>query len=73
MNNDNEPVIGFIGLGIRGAAMTSNLQKAGYRVVVHDARRLRRTLIEVPAGTLRRRPAIHVFAKLHEAGLNGNR
>ena len=31
--------IGFIGLGTMGAAMAANLQKAGYRLVVHDARR----------------------------------
>lgn len=34
-----EPVIGFIGLGIMGASMASNLQKAGYALVVHDVRR----------------------------------
>jgi 3-hydroxyisobutyrate dehydrogenase len=31
--------IGFIGLGIMGGKMAANLQKAGYRLVVHDARR----------------------------------
>lgn len=31
--------IGFIGLGIMGSKMAANLQKAGYRLVVHDARR----------------------------------
>jgi 3-hydroxyisobutyrate dehydrogenase len=28
--------VGFIGLGIMGASMASNLQKAGYELVVHD-------------------------------------
>ncbi len=31
--------VGFIGLGTMGASMAANLQKAGYRLVVHDARR----------------------------------
>ena len=31
--------IGFIGLGTMGASMAANLQKAGYRLVVHDIRR----------------------------------
>jgi len=31
--------IGFIGLGTMGASMASNLQKAGYKLVVHDVRR----------------------------------
>ena len=31
--------VGFIGLGTMGAKMAVNLQKAGYRLVVHDARR----------------------------------
>jgi 3-hydroxyisobutyrate dehydrogenase len=32
-------LIGFIGLGIMGSRMASNLQKAGHRLVVHDLRR----------------------------------
>lgn len=28
--------MGFIGLGIMGASMAANLQKAGYQLVVHD-------------------------------------
>ncbi len=32
--------VGFIGLGIMGASMASNLQKAGYKLVVHDLHRL---------------------------------
>jgi 3-hydroxyisobutyrate dehydrogenase len=57
MSSDNEPVVGFIGLGIMGAAMTSNLQKAGYRVVVHDARReaVSMHIAPAPAGPNRRR------------------
>ena len=39
MNDSSKPVVGFIGLGIMGAAMVANLQKAGYRVVVNDARK----------------------------------
>ncbi len=31
--------IGFIGLGMMGAGMASNLQKAGHKLVVHDLRR----------------------------------
>ena len=31
--------IGFIGLGAMGAPMAANLQKAGWRLVVHDVRR----------------------------------
>ncbi len=39
MQGEDKPVVGFIGLGIMGAAMASNLQQAGYRLVVHDNRR----------------------------------
>src|SRR5215470_15858571 len=31
--------VGFIGLGIMGASMASNLQKAGFKLVVHDLQR----------------------------------
>ena len=31
--------VGFIGLGTMGNGMASNLQKAGYELVVHDVRR----------------------------------
>jgi 3-hydroxyisobutyrate dehydrogenase-like beta-hydroxyacid dehydrogenase len=31
--------VGFIGLGTMGASMAANLQKAGYRLIVHDMRR----------------------------------
>jgi len=31
--------VGFVGLGTMGGKMAANLQKAGYRLVVHDARR----------------------------------
>lgn len=31
--------VGFIGLGIMGASMASNLQKAGHALSVHDIRR----------------------------------
>lgn len=31
--------VGFIGLGTMGASMAANLQKAGYKLVVHDTRR----------------------------------
>jgi 3-hydroxyisobutyrate dehydrogenase len=33
------PTVGFVGLGIMGGAMTLNLRKAGYHVVVNDVRR----------------------------------
>lgn len=39
MNDQAKSAVGFIGLGIMGAAMASNLQKAGYRLVVNDKRR----------------------------------
>jgi 3-hydroxyisobutyrate dehydrogenase-like beta-hydroxyacid dehydrogenase len=39
MSDTSKPTIGFIGLGIMGAAMASNLQAAGHRLVVHDVRR----------------------------------
>lgn len=32
-------VIGFVGLGIMGSRMATNLQKAGYKLVVHDLHR----------------------------------
>ena len=35
----SKPVIGFIGLGIMGSAMATNLLKAGYKLVVNDIRR----------------------------------
>jgi len=31
--------VGFIGLGLMGASMAANLQKAGYKLVVHDLQR----------------------------------
>jgi 3-hydroxyisobutyrate dehydrogenase len=31
--------LGFVGLGTMGASMAANLQKVGYRLVVHDVRR----------------------------------
>ena len=31
--------IGFIGLGMMGAGMASNLQKAGHQLIVHDLSR----------------------------------
>lgn len=39
MNTTEKPGVGFIGLGLMGAAMASNLQKAGYALIVHDKRR----------------------------------
>jgi 3-hydroxyisobutyrate dehydrogenase-like beta-hydroxyacid dehydrogenase len=35
----NEIVVGYIGLGTMGGRMAANLQKAGYKVVVHDLHR----------------------------------
>jgi len=35
----NETVVGFIGLGMMGAKMATNLQKAGYKLVLHDLHR----------------------------------
>ncbi|MBB5696228.1 NAD(P)-dependent oxidoreductase [Muricoccus pecuniae] len=39
MSETSRPAVGFIGLGIMGAAMAANLQRAGYALVVHDIRR----------------------------------
>ena len=38
MSKDNI-VVGFIGLGTMGGRMATNLQKAGYKLVVHDLHR----------------------------------
>src|SRR3954471_15218354 len=35
----DDMLVGFIGLGTMGGKMAANLQKAGYRLVVHDLRR----------------------------------
>src|SRR5262250_2852759 len=35
----DEVVVGFIGLGMMGGKMAANLQKAGYKLVVHDLHR----------------------------------
>ena len=35
----NEPVVGFIGLGLMGGPMATNLQIEGYRLIVLDTRR----------------------------------
>src|ERR1051325_7184813 len=34
-----DATVGFVGLGTMGARMAANLQKAGYRLVVHDLHR----------------------------------
>ena len=34
-----DKVVGFVGLGIMGGRMAANLQKAGYKLVVHDLSR----------------------------------
>ena len=40
MSVENQPpTVGFIGLGVMGASMATNLQKAGYALVVNDVRR----------------------------------
>jgi 3-hydroxyisobutyrate dehydrogenase-like beta-hydroxyacid dehydrogenase len=39
LNAKRKPVIGFIGLGVMGGAMTLNLLKAGHALVVNDTRR----------------------------------
>jgi 3-hydroxyisobutyrate dehydrogenase-like beta-hydroxyacid dehydrogenase len=38
MSND-KAVVGFVGLGMMGSRMAANLQKAGFRLVVHDLQR----------------------------------
>ncbi len=35
----SDTIVGFVGLGTMGARMATNLQKAGYRLVVHDLHR----------------------------------
>lgn len=37
--SNGEVVVGFVGLGIMGSRMAANLQKAGYKLVVHDLHR----------------------------------
>jgi 3-hydroxyisobutyrate dehydrogenase-like beta-hydroxyacid dehydrogenase len=39
MNSVSKPTVGFIGLGIMGGPMASNLQKAGYQLVVNDVKK----------------------------------
>jgi 3-hydroxyisobutyrate dehydrogenase len=39
MANIDDIVVGFVGLGTMGGRMVTNLQKAGYKVVVHDLQR----------------------------------
>lgn len=39
MTQQTKPIVGFIGLGIMGASMAANLQKAGFAIVVNDIRR----------------------------------
>jgi 3-hydroxyisobutyrate dehydrogenase-like beta-hydroxyacid dehydrogenase len=39
MANNSDVVVGFVGLGTMGGRMVTNLQKAGYKVVVHDLQR----------------------------------
>ena len=51
MNGQAKPTVGFIGLGIMGAAMAANLQKAGYKLVVNDVRH-EATLPHVNAGAI---------------------
>src|SRR3954451_11073262 len=36
---NEEFLVGFIGLGMMGGKMATNLQKAGYKLVVHDLHR----------------------------------
>ena len=38
MSDTPKPLIGFIGLGTMGGPMASNLQSAGYQIVVNDTR-----------------------------------
>jgi 3-hydroxyisobutyrate dehydrogenase len=37
--SEDKPVVGFIGLGIMGSRMAANLQKAGFKLIVHDLHR----------------------------------
>jgi 3-hydroxyisobutyrate dehydrogenase-like beta-hydroxyacid dehydrogenase len=39
MSKDSVVVVGFIGLGTMGGPMAANLQKAGYKLIVHDLHR----------------------------------
>jgi 3-hydroxyisobutyrate dehydrogenase-like beta-hydroxyacid dehydrogenase len=53
----DDVVVGFIGLGIMGGRMAANLQKAGYKLVVHDLQRQR------PVTTsMRARPGLTIRA-----------
>ena len=42
-------LVGFIGLGTMGGKMAANLQKAGYKLVVHDLTGRPRAIISTPA------------------------
>src|ERR1700740_1808479 len=35
----SDVVVGFVGLGIMGGRMATNIQKAGYKLIVHDLHR----------------------------------
>ena len=36
---ESNVVVGFVGLGTMGGRMASNLQKAGFKLIVHDLSR----------------------------------
>ena len=61
--------VGFIGLGIMGASMATNLQKAGYKLVVHDIRKTRQRPISTPAPSGPTAPR----SWPHNAGLSSRR
>ena len=51
-------LVGFIGLGTMGGKMAANLQKAGYKIVVHDLTPLRTVGNQGPASHSRGRLSI---------------
>jgi 3-hydroxyisobutyrate dehydrogenase-like beta-hydroxyacid dehydrogenase len=57
-----QPHVGFIGLGIMGGAMTMNLLKAGYPLVVNDVRR-DAARMQLPAGASWAETAAEVAAR----------
>jgi 3-hydroxyisobutyrate dehydrogenase-like beta-hydroxyacid dehydrogenase len=48
MSKDNV-VVGFVGLGTMGGRMAANVQRAGFKLVVHDLHRQGPAIVFLPA------------------------
>jgi hypothetical protein len=68
----NDVVVGFIGLGIMGGRMAANLQKAGYKLVVHDLHRQAASHQGIlrPCATIAPRFALRSIAPIHRRPCN---